>query len=560
MDEPRASEGASAETSEDHRPRRGGADRPGAPLSARELPDLLERVHAALTARRDVLDDLNVFPVPDGDTGTNMVLTVRSGLTALRDAQPASGAELSREVIRGAIRGARGNSGVILSQVIRAVVEELTGHHEVDAATYARALGHARELAYEAVAEPVEGTILTAITAAARQARAAADEGFDLPRASAWTCDAVARAVAATPDQLAVLREAGVVDAGARGFEVVLAAVHGHLTGDEPEVHLDAPTHGERRRETGCHGSRDNPFEVQYLLDAPDDRAPVIRRALEQLGDSVVVVAAGGLLNVHVHTARIGPAIEVGLGHGRPSNIHVVHFDEQIAQRAAASHAAIGAVTVLQGPGLISAVTSRHVEVVEGAAGRLPSVAQLLDAIERVTAHAVVLLPGHRNAIPTAMQAAELARGDGGREVEVVVEAVTPPAVLAGLAVLDPEGTLADVCATIAEAAGAVRTGEVVAAVRDADTPIGTVRAGQPLAVVDGEVVTACEDPVTALGSVADAMELKRAELVTLLVGAEVGVDERAAAVEVIEAAAPDAELEVVDAGHRPSRYWIGAE
>lgn len=534
--------------------------RTGAPLSVRELPDLLDRVHAALTERRDVLDDLNVFPVPDGDTGTNMVLTVRSSLTALREAQPAPGAELSRAVIQGAVRGARGNSGVILSQVIRAVVEELTGRRRIDAATYALALEQARALAYEAVAEPVEGTMLTAIAAAAAAARATVAAGADLVATSARTCAAVAAAVEATPDQLAVLREAGVVDAGARGFEVVLAAVHGHLTGEAPPVRRDAPARTERRREEGCHGSLAHPFEVQYLLDASDERAATIRRSLESLGDSVVVVAAGGLLNVHVHTGQVGPAIEVGLEHGRPRDIEVVHLGDQIVHRATAGRVATGAVAVLSGPGAMAVAAAPHVEVVDGAAGRLPAVADLLDAVDRVAADHVVLLPGHRNVVPTARQAAELARRDRGREVDVIDAACTPPSVLAALAVLDPEGDPRTTAAQLAEAATAVATGEVVGAVRDADTAVGPVREGTPLGLVDGEVVAVDVDPLVTFRAVATALEVGRAELITLLVGAEPTADERAAVTALLAELAPTAELEVIDAGHRPSRYWIGVE
>ena len=535
-------------------------DGPGAPLSARELPALLERVHDALTDRRSVLDDLNVFPVPDGDTGTNMTLTVRAALQELNDSASVSGVQRSRDVIRGAIRGARGNSGVILSQVIRAVVEELTGHSQIDAATYARALSEARTLAYEAVAEPVEGTILTAIAAAAAAAAAAVDDGADLITASSQTCTAVAEAVSRTHEQLEVLRDAGVVDAGARGFEVVLAAVHGHLTGEDPPVVLDAPAHAERQRDDRCHGSLTHPFEVQYLLDADDEVARVLRRVLEQLGDSVVVVAAGGLLNVHVHTGNVGAAIEAGLDHGRPSNIQVTHFGDQMSARAAASHTAVGAVAVLSGAGALSLAGSMQAVVVEGAAGSLPPVADLLVAISGVQAHHVVVLPGHRNVVPAARQAADLARADQGLQVRVMESAVTPPAVLAALAMLDPDADPDATIADMVDAAGAVRAGEVTAALRAADTPIGAVRGGQFLAIAAGDVVAAHDDPVAALRSVMGHLDAAGAEILTLLVGGDVGGDEHEQVVGLIEELAPAAEAEIIAAGQRPSRYWVGVE
>lgn len=533
---------------------------PGAPLSARELPALLERVHDALTDRRSVLDDLNVFPVPDGDTGTNMTLTVRAALQELNATASVSGVQRSRDVIRGAIRGARGNSGVILSQVIRAVVEELTGHAQIDAATYARALTEARTLAYEAVAEPVEGTILTAIAAAATAATAAVEDGADLVTASSRTCAAVAQAVTRTHEQLDVLRAAGVVDAGARGFEVVLAAVHGHLTGQDPPVVLDAPAHAERHRDDRCHGSLAHPFEVQYLLDADDDVARVLRRHLEQVGDSVVVVAAGGLLNVHVHTGNVGAAIEAGLDHGRPSSIEVTHFGDQMAARAAASHTAVGVVAVLSGAGVHALAGSLQAVVVEGAAGALPPVADLLAAIGDVQAHRILVLPGHRNILPAARQAADLARTDRGLQVRVIESAVTPPAVLAALAVLDPDADPDATIADMTDAAAAVRAGEVTAALRAADTPIGAVREGQFLAIAAGDVVAAHDDPIAALRAVLDHLDAAGAEILTLLVGGDVGADEHGRLDALVAASAPSAEAEIIAAGQRPSRYWVGVE
>jgi uncharacterized protein len=548
----------------------------GAPLAARQLPALLHRVHAALAARRDAIDELNVFPVPDGDTGTNMTLTVRAGLEALEAAQPASGAELSRAVTRGALRGARGNSGVILSQVLRAVVEVVTGHRQVDAHLYAQALERARDLAYEAVAQPVEGTILTVIAAAAAAAREGVERGEDLVEVSGAVCAATGEAVERTRTQLEVLAAAGVVDAGGRGFEILVAAVHGHLTGTDPDVRVDEHPVPFRQEPGGCRASLGFPFEVQYLLDADDAVAAPLRRRLEDLGDSVVVVAAGGLLNVHVHTASVGPTIEVGLGFGRPSAIEVTHLGDQVAAREAQLRSAgggpsqevgigrpgrdlVGAVVVLSGEGAHALAGLHGAVTVEGRAGALPSVEQLFEAVMTVDAAHVLVLPGHRNSIPAALSAARLATAETGRRVEVVQAAATPPAVLAGLSVLDPTAAPDEVHAAVQAAATAVRCGEVVAAVRDAQTPIGAVRRGQPLALVDGEVVTVADDPVGALARVCTALHAQDAEVVTLLVGGDVTPEQRSRAVAALEAST-QGELDVIDAGQRPSAFWVGVE
>jgi uncharacterized protein len=534
------------------------ADGTGAPLDARELPAVLARVHAALEVHREAIDELNVFPVPDGDTGTNMALTMKAALDGLE----AGGdpAEAARAVIRGAVRGARGNSGVILSQVVRAVVETVAaeGVDAVDGQHFAEALGHARALAYSSVAEPVEGTILTAISVAASTALAAAREHDDLVAVSAATCSAVSEAVTRTTDQLDVLREAGVVDAGARGFEVVLGAVHAHLTGQAPPDLADATPRRRPHQET-CDGDLSHRFEVQYLLDAADEDAVALRQRLEVLGDSVVVVSAGGLLNVHVHTDDVGGAIEEGLAFGRPSEIEVTHFGDQIAARRDARGAVVGAVAVLDGPGATRMAEELGAVVVPGAAGALPSVADLLNALGDVRTERVVLLPGHRNAVPTAHQTVAVAVAEGGRPLEVVDGADSPCAVLAALAVLEPAGPLERVVADMRAAADSVRTAEVVAAVRDAVTPVGRVRKGQPLAVVEGEVVGATDEPLEALAQACDELGVDDAEVVTLLLGADAPEEERDRAEGLVRARA-GGEVEVLDTGHRPARYTVGAE
>jgi uncharacterized protein len=547
----------------DEQPRGASAPTGGSPLGAAELPALLDRVHAALALQRERIDELNVFPVPDGDTGTNMTLTVRAGLEALRSGTHADATAAARAVTNGAVRGARGNSGVILSQILRAVVDEVTGHGRIDARLYAAALDRARVLAYDAVAQPVEGTILTVVTVAAEAAADAVRDGADLVAASGRVCEATHRAVEATRDQLEVLRDAGVVDAGARGFEVLVAAVHAHLTGQDPEAaedHADV-TPGPFRPECEVGGSLSYRYEVQYLLDAGDEVARGLRDRLELLGDSVVVVGAGDVLNVHVHTDDVGGAIEEGVALGRPSEIRVTHFGDQIAERRAESPlATIGVVAVVSGGGMHELATSLGAVTVEGAAGRLPSVADLLNACGDVRAETLVILPGHPNAVPTAVQAGNVAVAEGGRPFEVVAEATTLPAVLAALAVLDGQAPADAVLADLRAAAGAVRSGEVVPAVRDADTPIGPVTSDQPLAVVDGQVVAAASDPIGALGAVLDRLHVEEAEIVTVFVGRDAPTEERARAEELVRDRAGDADVEVIQAGQSPARYVVGVE
>ena len=532
-------------------------------LVAADLPALLRTVLAALAVARQEIDDLNVFPVPDGDTGTNLHATVNAAVEALHvlDAH-ADDTDLARTASRGALRGAAGNSGVIFSQVLRAFAERLaTGplgpHDLVDA------FERARELAYDAVAEPLPGTILSALDAAAG---AAADLPADaeLDEAVALVAEAVGDAVAASRDVLEQNRHAGVVDAGARGLEVALDGVLAFVEGRTFEAVPPPPV----RRTLGEVVSRESgslayAYEVQYLLEAPDEVAAELRRALEELGDSVVVVACGGLLNVHVHTNEVDAAVACGAEHGEPARVHVTAFADQreppadAAADAASPRPTVGYLTVLPGAGLVGLARGMGAVAVDGTAGALPTVATVLNAVGTVDADEVVLLPGHPNVVPTMHQASDVSVAEGGRALHVVDAAASVPAVLAVLAVAPTDQLDLDDLETVA---GAVRAGEVVDAVRDATTPLGQVQQGQWLGLVDGSVVRVSDDPVEALDAVVDAIVSADTELVTLVVGAGVTDHERHRVLDDLDRRHATVDVELVDGGQRPARWIVGAE
>lgn len=531
---------------------------PGREVTLATLVDVMSTIESALAIAREEVDGLNVFPVPDGDTGTNLVMTVRA---ALAEVDPGADPESRAEQLgRGAVRGARGNSGVIFSQVLRALLEHVTDEPFTtpDLTSFLLA---ARDLSYAAVAEPVQGTILTAMDEAAAAAQRAAADHLDLPQALEQVTDAIALAVARTRDVLEVNRVAGVVDAGARGFEVAMIALRAHLQGDEvpsqpPPVRRSQGT-GEIQRESG---SLEYQFEVQYLLAAPDDRAELLRRELTDVGDSVVVVACGGLLNVHVHTNRVEEAVAIGTRLGTTERVEVHAFADQIDRPTVETGVArrpVGHVAVLPSPGLRTLVASPGVEVVVGGPGALPSVADLLAAAARANAADVVVLPGHRNAVPTARKAAEVSRAEEGPNLHVVEDAATPPAVLAALAVADEVDLDLELLGT---AAADVLAGEVVAAVRAARTTVGEVARGDLLVVVDGEVVAADRDAVAMRDRLLDLLLARGAELVTVLAGVETSAVDRADIREAIERRVPDAEVEVIEADLPTSRWLVGAE
>nr|WP_221375967.1 DAK2 domain-containing protein [Actinoplanes polyasparticus] len=513
----------------------------------------------ALRAHQREIDELNVYPVPDGDTGTNLVLTLTSAQEALEALEPATpeaaapGGAL-RRMARGALLGARGNSGVIVSQILRGMADSVAagaavrgaGGAAVRGAGLARALRSASEAAYAAVARPVEGTVLTVAAAAADAAsRLKSDDLLAVARAAAR---AAAEALARTPQQLPALARAGVVDAGGRGLVVLLEALvealspatrssstsAGQERGNEPPLPpaaivddrhgashaygggvADADGRGDARRE-GSWG-----YEVQYLLDAEAAAVDGLRLELGALGDSLVVVGSGdpgiATWNVHVHVpaAGIGPAIEAGVRAGRPHGITVTPLDEHQHAHTLGEAAERAAVVVAAGDGLTALFEAEGATVV----GRNPSTREMLAAVQASRARCVVLLPNDANTQAVALSAAREAEAAGLRVS--VVPTRSPVQALAALAVRDPRRPFADDVIAMAEAAGACRYGEVCTARRDSLTVAGPCRAGDLLGLVDGEVHVIGDDLAEVSARLLDRMLGGGGELVTLVLGAD---------------------------------------
>jgi len=479
----------------------------------------------ALGAAREEIDALNVYPVPDGDTGTNMFLTVSAAREALREAAADSDevASAMQRFTRGALLGARGNSGVILSQMLGAFVLRLVEAPagERNARSVAEAMRAATDASYAAVGRPVEGTILTVASAAAAAADVAA--GPDRARARdvfAAAAKAARQALARTPEQLPILKDAGVVDAGGRGLSVVLDAAETVLTGRhrEPEPHpIPQLTLG-----SGHDLPADGPaYEVMYLLDADAPAIPPLRQALDALGDSLVVVGQQGLWNVHVHVDDVGAAIEAGLEAGRPHRIRVTHFADQLAARPAALVSTGRAVVaVAAGDGLSRIFAGAGAVVVPGGPGQRPSAGMILDAVTGSGSHEVVVLPNDQDSVRVAEIAARTAESDHGLRVSVIPTQAQVQG-LAALAVHEPgRGFDADVLAMTSTALS-VRHGAVTVAAKDAMTMAGRVQEGDVLGVIGGDFALIGSD----LGEVAVAT-LERllgagGELVTVVTGSD---------------------------------------
>jgi uncharacterized protein len=467
---------------------------------------------AGLRRHEHEINQLNVYPVPDGDTGTNLVLTLAAAEQALAGQESGSVGQALRLMARGALLGARGNSGVIVAQLLRGMADRLETTPTAGAADLVAALSTAAKAGYAAVAEPVEGTIPTSASAAALAA--ADDDSTALATVARTAADAANEALARTPTQLPVLAAAGVVDAGGRGLVVLLDALVEVVSGEAPQ-RVTEPLPPPRPELTGLReaGSAEYAYEVQYLLDADDAAVAKLRTRLGVLGDSLVIVGTGdGTWNVHVHVNDVGAAMEAGIVAGRPYQISVTRFEEQFVDRDAQARAA---VVVASGEGLVELFRGEGAVVV----GTGPSTGEVLAAVRATRAGEVVVLPNDPNAKAVAGAAADEAAAEDVRVQ--VVPTHSPVQALAALAVRDPGRRFDDDVIAMAEAAGACRYAEVCYASRDALTVVGRCRAGDVLALVEGEVHLIGSDLTDVCRQLLDRLLGGGGELVSLLVGAD---------------------------------------
>ncbi|WP_327047562.1 DAK2 domain-containing protein [Microbispora sp. NBC_01189] len=544
----------------------------------------------ALGRARTEIDALNVFPVPDGDTGTNLHLTLLSAADAL-DALPAGadGDATWAALARGALLGARGNSGVIVSQALKGLADTL-GPARGDGADLRAGLARAAETARAAVARPVEGTLLTVLSAAARAVRDAPD---DLAGVARLAAEEARRALRRTTGQLDVLSRNGVVDAGAAGLVIVLESLAEVVIEAYSERHeVPAPAGrvvpeargkvvpearvrpvpeargkvvpearvglvpeargGRAREEAGRHA--DGPgYEVMYLLDAGADGVGRLRAELDALGDSLVIVGGEGLWNVHVHVDDAGAAVEAGLRAGRPYRIRVTWLGARPHEPGPVR----GVVAVAAGDGLAALFAEAGAVVVRREPGSVPPVAALVRAIRDAGAE-VAVLPNDAAVYDVAVAAAEIAREEGATVSVLPTRASVQG--LAALAVHDPLRRFDDDIVAMTDAAGHTRHGHVWVADRAAVTSAGLCRPGEVLGVVDGEVALIGADLAATAVEVARRLVSGGSEMVTLVIGAGAPPEVARAVEDDLERTRPDLEIVVYEGGQGGYPLLIGAE
>jgi DAK2 domain fusion protein YloV len=533
-----------------------------------------------LKAHAPGINRLNVYPVPDGDTGTNMASTLDAVVAEL-DRAPTDLEPTCDAISHGSLMGARGNSGVILSQILRGLAGTLRGATELTASNIAEALKAASAAAYLAVLKPIEGTILTVVRESAEAASAAAADGASLVGMLRAARAAGKRALDNTPEQLSVLKDAGVVDAGGAGFLLLLDAALFVVDGEPLPEPSDAEGPSAHQLQLAAHrhatdGGVDVSelrYEVMYFVELLDERIQQFKEAWGEIGDSIVVVGGDGLWNCHVHTNDIGGAIEAALQlDGRPRQIRVTDLFEEVAEEHAVREAAIhghggagaglppvtcAVVAVASGDGLAELFGQLGVQgVVTGGQTLNPSTAELLAAVEAVNADQVIVLPNNKNIIPVAEQLDGLTT-----KCVRVVPTTSMPAALAALVVYDPEASVEVNLEEMSHGAESVATGEITQAIRDAGSEAGPVTTGDWIGLVRGDGIVAVGrnlgDTACAL---LDRLITPTREIVTLITGAGATADDTDMLLEWIGAHHPDVQVEVHNGGQPLYPYLFGVE
>jgi DAK2 domain fusion protein YloV len=555
-------------------------------------PTVIRAVAAAvanLEMHVEEVDALNVFPVPDGDTGSNMLATMRAAL-AEAERLPTERRDLdsvAEALSRGALQGARGNSGVILSQIIRGMTQRADGRRRANGLDLAHGLRLGSEVAYGAVLTPVEGTILTVIRDAAEAAEAAAGRQPHVEAVLADVIAAAASSVQRTPTLLPVLEDAGVVDSGGQGlYRILEGALQVKPEGDfllaprpdgaasagagfaglpamSPAIPPAVPTvsdeHAHRHPDHGdAHG-----YETEYLLVSPEGRIDIreLRRAISAVGDSVVVAGDERLARVHVHGERPDEAIAAGLRFGRLSEVAVRDLDDQVAHHAAPSQPVarlappIAVVAVTGAPGLARALESLGARIVHPSHGTRPSVGEIAEGILAVGSGAVVVLPNDRDALLAARHAAELTPMV---TVEIIATRNAAEGIAAAVA-FDPGASLADNVARMTAESEGLRSFTVFTAARDSAVDGRSVRKGQVLALDATRRLLACETSVEA-ATLRALAQLDDIDLVTCYHGAGMTAVHVEALAEAIAAQGWDIEVEMVPGGQRHDHLLVAVE
>ncbi len=525
---------------------------------------------------------LNVFPVPDGDTGTNMLLTMRSAYGRIADMDETSVSKVADAMARGALMGARGNSGVILSQIWRGLARGFRDKETIHAADLAAAIQAASDTAYGGVMRPVEGTILTVIREGAEEAADALTKSGDLRFMLERILERCKQALERTPEQLPILKQAGVVDSGGQGlvyiFEGMLRYVHGEMGSLEEAMALavQRQPNGVTAQELAMpeDGRIENPYDVQFILLGENLNVEEVRAKIDAMGDSTVVVGDEKTIKVHIHVEDPGVPISYGISLGKITDVVIENMQLQMEEivQANGSLAAfvpemepvevtvepgqIGVVAVSAGEGLSQIFRSLGVAcIINGGQTNNPSTEEIFQAIQDVPTDRVIVLPNNKN----IFLAAEAARDLSTKNV-MVVPTRTVPQGFAALLCLEPDGELEEVVAEMNTAVAEVATGEITLATRSVTLDDVAVNEGEYIGLVNGRLCASGKEMTAVFAQVLSAMEMDEREILTIYYGSGVSAEEAQEVAAQINDLYEDVEIEIMPGGQPHYFYILGAE
>lgn len=532
-----------------------------------------------LEINKKMVDEMNVFPVPDGDTGTNMSLTVTSAVKEVLKTEATSAAEISKALSSGALRGARGNSGVIVSQLFRGFSRGLQGCEDINAITFATAMENGVETAYKAVMKPKEGTILTVAKEAAAKALEAALQSDDIEEVLAQAIECGEETLLKTPEMLPVLKEAGVVDAGGKGLLCIYHGMLDALRREDEEIDPLAALSSaagkpvETRNEVAQAAFSTEGIEfgycTEFIVDGvknAEEREAEVREYLSSIGDSLVVVADGELIKVHVHTNDPGLAIQKGVSMGSLSSIKVDNMrlqHQNILDMAPAQvkqeepRKEIGFVTISVGEGLKMIFKELGVdEVISGGQTMNPSTEDILEAAQKVNADHVFVLPNNKNIILAAQQAAELLED---KTLHVIPTRSVPQGIAAMISYMPGESAEANE-EQMKESLDAIVSGSVTYAVRDTHMGDFAIKAQDILALLNDDICQVGQDLMETTQKLLDEMIGDETSIVTVYYGEEAAQQQAERLQAYIEEKYPEVEVEIQDGGQPLYYFLLSAE
>ena len=541
------------------------------------LTDMIRATTKAVEANRDTINALNVFPVPDGDTGTNMLLTLRSIVDDLPANSSESANNVSKTIARSALLGARGNSGLILAQYFKGLAEAIGDDTELTGEHFARSIRIASDSAYKALPNPVEGTMLTVYRECADVAEKSAAINAELTSVLSDVAQEAIDSVRRTPQLLPVLAEAEVVDSGGFGFAVMLDGAIRALKGEEPVGRvLDVPM-PDGKNFSGSVKSDfvDASAEIDwgyctvFAIQSENLDIDKIRDHMAKIGRSPIVDGADGIAKVHIHMEDPGKALSVGLTYGQLSNIEIANMDDQAsawaddrrgnskASTATAEPVEIAVVAVAAGDGLSDLIVSAGLgatSVIEGGDTMNPSVSELLKAVEAAPSNQVILLPNNKNVLPAALEVPALSEKD--------VRVIPTRSVQTGVAALLEFNTTLNFDkneAAMNDVVGDVGDGRVCIASRDVTVYGHEIRKGMAFATFDDDIVAVGRDPLFVLTKMIEA-HASDAEIITIYTGESLTSEEVSAATQSLETKFENVEFEVVYGGQPHYEYLVAVE